>query len=93
MPAAAEGIILGSLLWCQLELLESQVKVPAAPSQQGPRACCHHPGLALCAQPGLSEHIWLHHSYPWWIKAVTITDPLVLITNLSAPGHSFFPHF
>lgn len=54
MPAAAEGIILESLLWCQLELLESQVKVPAAPSQQGPRACCHHPGLALCAQGSLN---------------------------------------
>lgn len=92
MAAAAEGIILESLLWCQLKLLESQVKVPAAPSQQGPRACCHQPGLALAAQGSLNTFCFII-PHPWWLKAVTITDPLVLITNLSAPGLSFFHIF
>lgn len=34
-PAAAEWIILESLLWCQLKMFESQIKVPAVPLPAG----------------------------------------------------------
>lgn len=35
MPAAAEWIILESVLWCQLKMSESQIRVPAVPLPAG----------------------------------------------------------
>lgn len=83
MPRAAEWIILESLLWWQFLVFECQVKVPAVTS----------PGVAqVPAQVSLNKFCFIIFQ-PWWSRTLTITDPQVLITNLSALGLSFFLSF
>lgn len=71
------------------EDVEPQIKAAAGPSQQGPDPAVTAPGRALCAQLAQPpaqlplNTFCFSISHPCWMKAVTITGPWVVITNLT----------
>lgn len=73
-PAAAEGIILEALLWCQLKVFECQAEVPDVPDPGVTKTLCAQ--LAeLPAQVSLDPFGFIPQ--PWWLRTVAMTLSLI----------------